>query len=156
MQYVCLQVPSYKVGWRRSMLAAAAAFAGLIFPIGWILFTALRHRKEACVNVKKKPQKTMVVVQQTRENQFLVARAAFIIACVQYSSLAISYQKVMPIWEARNVACHGDVPPKWNLNWACLHKYKSSAHCALECELPNWSPAILSRGVARVLRLRRQ
>ena len=41
----------------------------------------------------------------------LVARAAFIIACVQYSSLAIFYQKVMPIWEARNMACHGDSPP---------------------------------------------
>ena len=34
MQYVCLQMPSYEVGWRQSMLAAAAAFADLIFPIG--------------------------------------------------------------------------------------------------------------------------
>lgn len=73
MQYVCLLVPSYEVGCRQSMLAAAAAFAGHL--VEYCLHT-LCHRKEACVNVKKKsnPKKTtkknMVVVQQIRVNQF--------------------------------------------------------------------------------------
>ena len=73
MQYVCLQVPSYEVGWRQSMLAAAAGFAGHL--VEYCLHT-LCHRKEACVNVKKikppkkKQKKYMVVVQQIRVNQF--------------------------------------------------------------------------------------